>query len=241
MKQQADSHEKIKEYYDDFAGWYERDRHKGYHLFLDELETSIVEPYVRDKDILEAGCGTGLILSRVAPLARKAIGTDISAGMLEKATEKGLEVVQADLADLPFENDSFDTVYSFKVLAHVMQIEKALHEMDRITRPGGHMVLEFYNRYSLRTLVKKLKTPGQISEQRNENDVFTRFDSLKDVLAITPKGWKLKSVRGARVFSPYTGVFEWKGVAPVFRKMERMGSYAPFARFSGFIILIFQK
>ena len=113
--------------------------------------------------------------------------------------------------------------------------------MDRITRPGGHMVLEFYNRYSLRTLVKKLKTPGQISEQRNENDVFTRFDSLKDVLAIAPKNWKLISVRGARVFSPYTGVFEWKGVAPVFRKMERMGPYAPFAHFPGFIRLIFKK
>jgi len=241
MTKDKNPHKHIEAYYDDFADWYENNRHKGYHLFLDELETSIVKPYIKDKDVLEAGCGTGLILSRVASMAKRAVGTDISAGMLEKATEKGLEVVQADLAELPFEDNSFDTVYSFKVLAHVVHIEKALHEMDRVTRPGGHMVLEFYNRYSLRTLVKKLKTPGQISEARNENDVYTRFDSLSDVMGYKPEGWTLKDVRGARVFSPYTGVFEWKGIAPVFRAMERMGSYAPLSHFSGFMILIFQK
>ena len=34
-------------YYDDFAGWYERERHLPYHRMLDDLEVEIVERYAR--------------------------------------------------------------------------------------------------------------------------------------------------------------------------------------------------
>ena len=51
-------------YYDDFAGWYERERHLPYHRMLDDLEVEIVERYARGKETLEVGCGTGLILDR---------------------------------------------------------------------------------------------------------------------------------------------------------------------------------
>ena len=61
-------------YYDDFAGWYERDRHLPYHRMLDDLEVELVERYATGKDVLEVGCGTGLILDRVAAFARGAAG-----------------------------------------------------------------------------------------------------------------------------------------------------------------------
>src|SRR6476620_6629174 len=59
-------------YYDDFAGWYERERHLPYHRMLDDLEVELVERYGAGKDVLEVGCGTGLILDRVAQFARRA-------------------------------------------------------------------------------------------------------------------------------------------------------------------------
>ncbi|MBS1120314.1 MAG: Methyltransferase type 11, partial [Deltaproteobacteria bacterium] len=40
-------------YYDDFAGWYERERHLPYHRMLDDLEVELVERYGTDKDVLE--------------------------------------------------------------------------------------------------------------------------------------------------------------------------------------------
>ena len=124
-------------YYDDFAEWYERERGRGYHQMLDDLEVSLVERYGRGADVLEAGCGTGLILERIAGFAARARGVDLSAGMLAKARARGLEVVQASVTSLPYADESFDLVCSFKVLAHIEDIRGALSEMARVTRPAA--------------------------------------------------------------------------------------------------------
>src|SRR6185437_4881396 len=108
-----------RDYYDSFASWYERERHLPYHRMLDDLEVEIVERYGAGKDVLEVGCGTGLILGRVAQFARRAAGVDLSGGMLGPARARGLAVAQASATDLPIADASFDLAYSFKVLAHV--------------------------------------------------------------------------------------------------------------------------
>src|SRR5678815_3195193 len=88
-------------YYDDFAGWYERERHLPYHRMLDDLEVELVARYGTGKDVLEVGCGTGLILDRTARFARRATGIDLSGGMLARAAERGLAVAQASATALP--------------------------------------------------------------------------------------------------------------------------------------------
>src|SRR5678815_2028758 len=110
-------------YYDDFADWYERERHLPYHRMLDDLEVELVERYATGKQVLEVGCGTGLILDRVARFAADARGIDISGGMLEKAARRGLSVAQASATHLPIKTASIDVAYSFKVLAHIPHIE----------------------------------------------------------------------------------------------------------------------
>src|SRR5262245_29395849 len=139
-------------YYDDFSHGYERERGRGYHQLLDDLEMSIVSPLARGRRVLEIGCGTGLILERIAREARSASGIDLSPGMLQTARARGLDVTLASATQLPFSDSSFDLVCSFKVLAHVPEIERALSEAARVTRPGGQLVLEFYNPWSLRYL-----------------------------------------------------------------------------------------
>ena len=49
---------------------------------------------LRGKDVLEVGCGTGLILKEVAREARRAMGVDLSGGMLRRSRERGLRVAQ---------------------------------------------------------------------------------------------------------------------------------------------------
>ena len=80
-------------YYDDFAGWYERERHLPYHRMLDDLEVELVERYATGKDVLEVGCGTGFIFERVERFARYARGIDLSGGMLAQAARRGLHVL----------------------------------------------------------------------------------------------------------------------------------------------------
>ncbi len=144
--------EATRAYYDDFSGWYEKERGRGYHQLIDDLEVEVARPFAEGRRALEVGCGTGLILQRVAAVASQAKGIDISPGMLAKARERGLDVCEGLATKLPFDDASFDLVYSFKVLAHVPEIREALTEMARVCAPGGVVLAEFYNPHSVRYL-----------------------------------------------------------------------------------------
>ncbi|MFQ5458268.1 MAG: class I SAM-dependent methyltransferase, partial [Myxococcota bacterium] len=144
-------------YYDAFSARYEVGRDAGYHALVDALTAEFLCAWARGKDVLEVGCGTGLILKEVASEARRAAGVDLSAGMLRGSKERGLCVVQGDATEIPFASETFDVVCAYKVLPHVRDLKAALAEMSRLLRPGGHLLLEFYNRRSLRYLVKRLK------------------------------------------------------------------------------------
>src|SRR5882757_7427583 len=93
-------------YYDRFASTYERERHHGYHRLIDELELELVQRYGAGRDVLEAGCGTGLLLRETGGFARAAVGLDLSRGMLGVARERGLRVLQGSLTELPLPSAS---------------------------------------------------------------------------------------------------------------------------------------
>jgi len=235
------THRNPQEYYDDFSKVYDNPRDSGYHLFLDELETDILKHYVTGKTVLEAGCGTGLILKRVAAVAQKAVGVDLSPGMLEKARARGLECSQADLSSLPFPDSTFDAVYSFKVLAHVPDIKNAMSEMHRVTKPGGHLILEFYNPYSLRGLVKKLKPATKITGTADDEQVFTRYDNCADVMSYIPEDVSLVETRGIRIFTPAAFVHDIPLLGGLLRGAERLASSGPLAAMAGFRVYIFRR
>lgn len=228
-------------YYDEFASWYERDRHFGYHALIDDLETDLVLPYCQDRDVLEVGCGTGLILRRIAEVARSARGVDISPGMLDKARQRGLEVVVGSATDLPYDDASFDTVTSFKVLAHVEDLPKALSEGARVTRSGGHILFEFYNRHSLRYLAKRLTSPGAISRNHDESAVYTRWHSLDELKASLPADLELIDIAGVRVVTPAAVAMRVPLVGALLRRAEFSLRDSVAARFGGFLVLVLRK
>lgn len=226
-------------YYDTFASTYEVGRDRGYHRYLDEAEVRLVEPYARDREVLEVGCGTGLILQRLAAVAQRAVGVDLSPGMLELARERGLEVHEANATELPFEDASFDVACSFKVLAHVRDIELAMAEMARVVRPGGRVIAEFYNTDSIRALVKRLGPAGSIGQggETTEADVFTRFDRLGDIKRYLPHELRVAGVHGIRVLSPVARLFDLPVVGAGWARVERLASRTPLGRFGGFLVV----
>ena len=229
-------------YYDDFASWYERERHHGYHAMLDRLQVGVVRPLALGRDVLEIGCGTGLILKEVAPFARQAIGLDISRGMLGHARRRGLNVVEGSATDLPFPDAVFDTVYSFKVLAHVEHIRRAMEEVSRVLRPGGRAALEFYNRHSLRYAIKRIKRPNAVSDTTNDHEVYTRYDSLGDVRTYLPESLTVLKVHGIRVVTPFAQVHRVPLLGQAMRLVETVARDARgVRRLGGFMVVVVER
>jgi SAM-dependent methyltransferase len=170
------------------------------------------------------------------------VGLDLSRGMLGPARARGLRVVQGSLTEIPLPSASFDLVYSMKVLAHVPPIERAVGELARLVRPGGHLLLEFYNPLSLRYLAKRLGGPGAIAAGTTESDVYTRYDTVARARTYLPADVELVGVRGVRVVTPTSRVFAWPALARLFTWAERASCDAPLLRnLGGFLVLIARR
>ncbi|MEC9398241.1 MAG: class I SAM-dependent methyltransferase, partial [Myxococcota bacterium] len=155
---------------------------------------------------------------------------------------RGLTVQQADAAEaLPFEDESFDLVYSFKVLAHIEDIDAALQEMARVTRRGGYLLLEFYNPWSLRYLAKRVGGPQRISKKTRESAVYTRWDSAIDLSRRLPENLEVLDFAGVRIFTPAAFFHKLPVVRGALRKMEFFGRDSVFKYFGGFLVVIAQR
>ncbi|MGI8805235.1 MAG: class I SAM-dependent methyltransferase [Thermoleophilaceae bacterium] len=94
---------------------------------------------------LEIGAGTGYFSLNLlaAGVLERAVATDISRGMLERlersADDLGLSVEtrEAEAAELPFADASFDLVLGHAVLHHLPDLDAAFAEFRRVLRPGG--------------------------------------------------------------------------------------------------------
>ncbi|MDL5154329.1 class I SAM-dependent DNA methyltransferase [Actinomycetospora termitidis] len=95
-------------------------------------------------EILDAGCGTGLVGVELAALGATTIdGVDLSPGMLDKAKATGAyrRLAPADLSRaLPAPADSYDVVVCVGTLTHGHVGPGAFGEFVRLTRPGGTIV-----------------------------------------------------------------------------------------------------
>jgi ubiquinone/menaquinone biosynthesis C-methylase UbiE len=230
-----------KSYYNEFSEWYDRDRAVGYHAMIDGLELRVALPLAKGARVLEVGCGTGLILQRLASVAEQAEGVDLSPKMLDRARTRGLTVREASATELPFRDGEFTLVCSFKVLAHVEQIRTAMDEMARVLAPGGTILAEFYNPWSLRYLAKRFGPAGQISRSTDESAVFTRYDSPRAIRALVPDGCELVQLHGVRTVTPAAAVFKWAPVGALFERVECLVQSTPLAHVAGFVIAEMRK
>ncbi|NLX47198.1 MAG: class I SAM-dependent methyltransferase [Euryarchaeota archaeon] len=82
---------------------------------------------------LDVGCGPGLVMELFSPFLNVK-GLDIDPDMVSQVREKGMEAVQGDAQDLPFDDDSFDIVYCSFTLMWLPDQQRAVREMERVAR-----------------------------------------------------------------------------------------------------------
>ncbi|WP_010283950.1 class I SAM-dependent methyltransferase [Bacillus timonensis] len=98
--------------------------------------------YVEDnKYILDAGCGDGYGSYLLSERGFKVVGADISTEMIEKANRRSqsddLSFIQADLTNLPFEEETFSGVMAINSIEWTEEPLQAINEIKRVTKPGG--------------------------------------------------------------------------------------------------------
>lgn len=109
------------------------------------------------KRVIEVGFGAGTDFSQWLRAGAVATGIDLTPEALENLTHR-IQVYRlpspecirvADAENLPFDSNRFDLGYSFGVLHHSANTEKAIAELVRVVRPGGEIKLMLYNRHSV--------------------------------------------------------------------------------------------
>lgn len=97
--------------------------------------------------IIDLGCGDGfyLHLLKKLPIKLNLTGVDHDRKVLQNAEKnlktKSIKLVNGDLTDIPFRNNSFQKAILTEVLEHIKDEKKALSEAHRILRPNGILVL----------------------------------------------------------------------------------------------------
>jgi ubiquinone/menaquinone biosynthesis C-methylase UbiE len=136
------------------------------------------------KRVLEIGCGTGTDLLQFARHGALVTGIDLTPRSIEIARRRfevyGLkgDFAIGDAEDLTFPDESFDAVYSFGVLHHTPDIERAIREAHRVLRRGGRAIAMIYHRGSLYywggLIVKRGLLKGELL-RRTPAEIMSRY------------------------------------------------------------------
>ncbi len=114
--------------------------------------------------VLDVGCGNGEYLQRLRDRPVRAVGSDLSIGMLRATSHPAL--INADVTALPVRDGAVDVVLAVHMLYHVPDRKSAIGELRRVLAAGGICVALTNGRAhtrSLRDLVERAvreATPG---------------------------------------------------------------------------------
>lgn len=91
---------------------------------------------------LDIGCGTGNYLKALTDKGVNIIGVDPSEVMLKQARLKNptSEIIQGSAENIPFPDNTFDGAIALFTFHHWLDKQKSLHELNRVLKPGSHLV-----------------------------------------------------------------------------------------------------
>jgi ubiquinone/menaquinone biosynthesis C-methylase UbiE len=169
--------------------------------------------------VLDAGCGPGVHSVQVARAGHRVHAIDISSTMLRHArrrvkearVEDRVEFSRQDLTRLDLPTASVRHAFSWGVIIHIPEAERALDELARVMQPGGRLALYLTNRFALDKTIERwarfltrMPLSGMESRalgdcvcysMRNDRLWVWWFDIDRVVTRLEEKGFKLKHKR----------------------------------------------
>jgi len=99
----------------------------------------------RTMSILEAGCGSGRVVKYLSDLGYKNVhGIELNPDAVNHINKlyPGLKIVQGDILDMPYSNESFDVVLSYGVVEHFPEsVVRPMQSLFDVLKPGGIAVV----------------------------------------------------------------------------------------------------
>jgi len=138
---------KKRDFNNDAAAW---DENPGRLKMAESVFEAIAANLIisRDMDIMDFGCGTGLLSLKLLPLVNSVTGADSSSGMLEVLNSKivtrklsGIQTLFIDIEKGQTLTGSFDIITSSMTMHHIQDPAPVLRQFNTITKPGGYLCI----------------------------------------------------------------------------------------------------
>ena len=103
---------------------------------------------LKDKSVLEAGCGAGrfteILLNQGAYVSSFDISNAVDANVINFPINEKHRIFQADINNLPFQDEQYDVVFCMGVIQHTPNPEETITNLFKQVKPGGWLVIDHY-------------------------------------------------------------------------------------------------
>lgn len=129
--------------------------HAGFVAVLGAPVLELLGP-VAGQDVLDLGCGDGVLTERIQALGARVLGVDGSPEMVAATLARGIAAEQADGHALPFDG-AFDAIFSNAALHWMTRPDEVLRGVFRALRSGGRFVAEMGGHGNVAAVVVALR------------------------------------------------------------------------------------
>jgi ubiquinone/menaquinone biosynthesis C-methylase UbiE len=156
--------------------------------------------------VLDAGCGAGNLVFELVPHCGRVIGCDIHHARLLFGTARGSgSYIQADLQQLPFADNTFDTIFCMEVLEHLDQriIAHVLREFYRILGPQGQVLITTPNYRSPWVLIEFFADTLRLAPEMAGGEHISKYHRRTLAEALTRAGFVINRLGSFNHLSPF--------------------------------------
>jgi len=153
-------------------------RHARFVTDLGDPVVELLAPKPGER-ILDLGCGDGVLTKKLAELGCDVVGVDSSPQFLAAARKLGLQVVEANAAEMDFDPE-FDAVFSNAALHWIKDADAVIRRVARALRSRGRFIAEMGGQGCVQTIVAALVAELDCRGYNGQTAIPWYFPSVED-------------------------------------------------------------